>query len=139
MSVALVFFLLTMTSLALIAAVKLLYARGDMDLLLASPVPARSIIIVRAVFIALSLLGFSGLLILPFANVFAVLGYPKFLAAYVVLTSLALLATSFGLAMAQGMFHLLGARRDAAVGTNHRRDAHAWLYFRHPASEHPVG
>jgi ABC-2 type transport system permease protein len=111
MSVALIFFLLTMTSLALIAAVRLLYARGDMELLLASPVPARSIVIVRSLFIALSLLSFSGLFILPFANVFAVLGYPRFLVAYVVVVSLALLATSAGLAMAQGLFRLLGPRR----------------------------
>ena len=32
-----------------------------------------------------------------------------------------------------------GSTPDPAVGTNHCRDAHAWLYFRHPASEHPVG
>jgi ABC-2 type transport system permease protein len=103
--------LLTAIPLALIGTVKLMYSRGDMDLLLSSPVPARAVVVVRVLTIAFGLLCIGALFILPFANTMALFGYPRALVAYVVLTCLALAATAIGLLLAQGMFWLFGPRR----------------------------
>jgi len=105
------FVFMMMLSLALISAVKIIYTRDDMDLLLSSPVPRQAIVVVRVLTIAIGLFITSALFIMPFANMMAVFGYPRFLLAYVVLLCLALTATSAGVLMAQGMFRLLGARR----------------------------
>jgi ABC-2 type transport system permease protein len=101
---------LTMVSIALIGTVKLIYSRGDMDLLLSSPVPPPAIIVVRVLTIALGLFAGAGFFVLPFANMMAVFGYPRFLEAYVVLLCLALASTAIGVLLAQGLFRLLGAR-----------------------------
>src|SRR5262249_2203223 len=103
--------LLTAIPLALIGTVKLMYSRGDMDLLLSSPVPARAVVVVRVLTMAFGLLCIAALFILPFANTMALFGYPRALVAYVVLTCLALAATAIGLLLAQGMFWLFGPRR----------------------------
>jgi len=100
----------TMISIALIGTVKLIYSRGDMDLLLSSPVPPHAIIVVRVLTISLGLFACVGFFLLPFANMMAVFGYPRFLAAYVVLLCLALASTAIGVLLAQGLFRLLGAR-----------------------------
>jgi ABC-2 type transport system permease protein len=105
------FTFLMMVSVALVGAVQFIYARGDMDLLLSSPVAPHAVVFARVLTIAFGMLGLAGLLILPCVNVLAAFGYPRFLVAYVVLVSLALAATAIGVMMAQGMFWLLGARR----------------------------
>src|SRR4029078_9908760 len=60
-----------MLSRALSAACEALYARGDIDLLLAAPLPGRRVIAVRAAGIALFLFGcaavFATPIIVPFA------------------------------------------------------------------------
>jgi ABC-2 type transport system permease protein len=106
-----VFALLMMISFALIATVQLVYARSDMDLLLSSPVPPQAIIFTRVLAIAFGVLGLAALFTLPFANIMAVFGYPRFLVAYAVLMCLGLTATAIGMLLAQAMFSLLGARR----------------------------
>ena len=105
------FGMMMMISVALIGTVRLIYSRGDMDLLLSSPIPAQAIVFVRVLAIAFGLFCLAGLLTLPLANVMTAFGHPRFLVAYVGVLCLVLLATSIGVLLAQGMFRLFGPRR----------------------------
>jgi ABC-2 type transport system permease protein len=109
------FVLFLMISRGLITAVQALYARGDMDLMLSSPLAPRSIIAVRASFIAASVTLECGLLLWPFANVFVLFGMFAWLKAYVLLPALGLLATSISLVLALLSFNLFGARRTRLI------------------------
>jgi ABC-2 type transport system permease protein len=109
------FVLLLMISRGLITAVQCMYARGDMDLLLSSPLAPRSIITVRASFIAASVTLEFAALIWPFTNVFVLFGMFAWLKAYVLLPALGLLATSISLLFALLLFHLFGARRTRVI------------------------
>jgi ABC-2 type transport system permease protein len=107
--------LLVMISRGLIIAVQALYARGDMDLLLSSPLAPLSIITVRASSIAASVALEAAVLILPFTNVFVLFGMFAWLKIYVILPALSMLATSISLLLALLMFHLFGARRTRVI------------------------
>jgi ABC-2 type transport system permease protein len=109
------FVLLLMISRGLITAVQALYARGDMDLMLSSPLAPLSIITVRALFIAASVTLEFAALIWPFANMFVLFGMFAWLKAYVLLPALGLLATSMSLLLALLLFHLVGARRTRVI------------------------
>ena len=92
------------------------YERGDLDLLLSSPVPPHRVLTVRALAIASTpFLIFSGLLT-PFVIPIALYGHPEWLAAYGVLGALTLSATAVGLALAMGLFRLIGPRRTRTAG-----------------------
>lgn len=109
------FVLFLMISRSLITAVQALYARGDMDLLLSSPLSPRAIIAVRASFIAASVTMEFAVLIWPFANVFVLFGLLAWLKAYVLLPALGMLATSISLLLALILFHVFGARRTRVI------------------------
>jgi ABC-2 type transport system permease protein len=109
------FVLLLMTSRGLISAVQALYARGDMDLLLSSPLEPRSIIGVRTTVIAASVTIEFAVLIWPFANVFVLFGMLAWAKAYILLPALGALAASFSLVLALSLFHLFGARRTRVI------------------------
>jgi ABC-2 type transport system permease protein len=111
LSGALLFALFGMVSTGLVAGVQLIYGRGDMELILSSPMPPRTVIAVRAVVIAASLLSLSALITWPFANIFALFGHPRFLVVYIAVPCLALVAASLSLALAHAVFRLLGPRR----------------------------
>ena len=103
-------------SQTLASAVTGFYERGDLDLLLSSPLPPRRTLTVRAVAIAVTpLLWFATLtsiVVLPAA----VLGQPRWLTAYPVLIALAMLASAAGMSLAMGLVGLIGARRTRTVG-----------------------
>jgi ABC-2 type transport system permease protein len=109
------FVLLLMISRGLVTAVQALYARGDMDLMLSSPLAPRSIITVRASFIAASVTLECGVLLWPFANVFILFGMFAWLKAYVLLPALGMLATSISLVLALLLFYIFGARRTRLI------------------------
>ena len=92
------------------------FERGDLDLLLSSPLPPRRVLTVRAVGIAVApLLWFASLItivVLPAALV----GQPRWLTAYPVLIALALLASTAGMGLAMALFGLIGARRTRVFG-----------------------
>jgi ABC-2 type transport system permease protein len=108
--------LLLMISRSLVSAVQVLYTRGDADLLLASPMPARRVAAVRATFIAVSVSLEVGFLIWPFANMFALWGRPAWLKAYLLVPTLGLVATSLGLVLALALFSIFGPRRTRVIG-----------------------
>ena len=92
------------------------YQRGDLDLLLSSPLPPRRTLMVRAVGIAVApLLWFASLIsvvVLPSA----VLGQPRWLTAYPVLVALALFASAAGMGLAMALMGLIGARATRTFG-----------------------
>jgi ABC-2 type transport system permease protein len=109
-----VFGLIMILPFALLGTVRLIYSRGDMDLLLSSPLPPHAIIVARVLAIAFGLFAMAGVFILPAANMGA-FGNPRALLAYVALMCITLTATALGVLIAQGLFALLGARRTRLV------------------------
>jgi ABC-2 type transport system permease protein len=102
---------LTLTARALTLAVQALYERGDLDLLLSSPLPPDTLFAVRASAIALTLAAEVGVFLVPFVNVFVVFGYTRWAVAYLALPLAALLVTSLSLWLALLLLRWLGARR----------------------------
>lgn len=104
-----------MLSQTLVAAVDAFYARGDLDLLLSSPISPRRILAVRALAMALNPALMFWAITTPFVIPLAVLGHPEVLAVPIVIACLALVATAIGLAIAIGLFSLIGPRRTRTV------------------------
>jgi ABC-2 type transport system permease protein len=100
-----------MTAQGLIGAARTFHERGSLDLMLASPLPVRRMLAARALAIAASSLGSIAILVLPVANVGAVLDGPGWLLAYPALVGLALIGTAVGLAIAVWLFEAFTPRR----------------------------
>lgn len=99
-----------MVAQSLNAATLALYERRDLDLLLSSPISATRVLTVRALAIAVSSVAIFVALATPFAVSLAIVGEPRWLSIYPVLLSLALGATAIGLAVAMGLFALIGPK-----------------------------
>jgi ABC-2 type transport system permease protein len=107
-----VFFVLAWISAhGLLGASRTLQERGSMDLMLASPLPVRLILASRLISIAASSFGSVALLVLPLANVAAILHGRAWLAAYPTLLALSLIGTVVGMAVAIGLFRSCDPRR----------------------------
>ncbi|HEX5379245.1 MAG TPA: hypothetical protein VFW47_11755 [Phenylobacterium sp.] len=104
-----------MLSQTLASAAEALYQRGDLDLLFSSPLSPRKTLTVRFLVLALNAFLAFAILISPLLLPVALIGHPPWLAAYVVLASLALTASALGLALAMGLFALIGPRRTRMV------------------------
>lgn len=89
----------------------LLFIRGDMDLLLSSPVPTRNVFTARAVSIALQGSALPIFVCLPAADVAAFFGDQRWLAAYPVTLALGLSAAAAGLLLTVLLVKLVGPRR----------------------------
>ncbi len=100
-----------MIAQSLFGATRTLYDRGDLDLLLGSPLTARRIFAAKTAAITASTLGSIAFLTLPIANMGALLDRPEWLSAYPTLLGLALIATSIAIALSIGLFFLVGPRR----------------------------
>lgn len=105
------FVLLLMVAQTLNGATKLLYARGDLDLLLSSPASPRRVLGARALAVATGALASAAVFVLPIADDAVLLGHPRLLALYPALAGGALLAAAAGLAITLSLFRLLGPRR----------------------------
>jgi ABC-2 type transport system permease protein len=108
---AMIGMLVFMVSRSLANAVQALYTRGDLDLLLASPVDRRALIGVRTGAIALSTGLEVAALVWPFANVFVLCGRLQWLKAYLLVPGMAMLATSIALVVTLAAFRTIGPRR----------------------------
>ncbi len=108
-------FLTLMVSASLAGAVEAFYQRGDLDLLLASPIAPRRVLIVRAVVICLNVFAGSAVLITPLFLPVALIGHPAWLATYVVLFGMALVATALGLTLSMTLLRVIGPRRTRAA------------------------
>lgn len=100
-----------MLSTALRSSVMALFERGDLDLLLSSPLPSRSIFAVRLLGVIASAVALFLYLFAPFANVALFLGRPGWLAIYPALCAVATLASCLAMLLTLGLVRWLGARR----------------------------
>lgn len=110
-----VFFSL-MVSQALSMTVHAFYERGDLDLLLSSPLPPRRVLLVRCCGIALGAVGLYLLIVTPLLAPVVVRGQWRLLAIYPLLLCLGLAAAGAGLLLALVLFATLGPRRTRTVG-----------------------
>ena len=106
---------LFMLSSALKSSVETLFDRGDLDLLLSSPLPSRSIFTVKLAGMAFGVAGLYLFFLAPFAHVGLVLGQLRWLAIYPVLCALAVLSASAAMLLTLALVRLLGARRTRVV------------------------
>ena len=106
-----------MTSATVLATAIAFYDRGDLDLLLSSPVPSQRVLTVRCFGIALQSALLWILLITPFAAPGVIQGDLRWLGVYPLLVGLGLLAAALGLSVAMALFRLIGARRTRAAAT----------------------
>ena len=102
-------------SQSLTGATRALYSRGDLDLLLASPLPAHHVLGARAIAIAVEAVASVSIFILPLANMLALSGGARWLALYPALAAGALFAAGAGILIALGLFKLVGPRRTRVV------------------------
>jgi ABC-2 type transport system permease protein len=100
-----------MLSQTMSATTTAFYERADLDLLLSSPLPPERTLAVRVIAIAGNAVLLFVLLPTPLLLPVALISHPAWLAAYVVLGSLALLASTAGLWLAMAMFSAIGPRR----------------------------
>ena len=99
-----------MLSVTVSRAAQIFFERGDLELLLSSPIAGRRVLTARCVGMALSASLMFLLLVTPFVVSSALLGRPEWLWAYGVLISTAFLSTALGLVIAMGLFALIGPR-----------------------------
>jgi len=102
-------------SQAMESVTRAFYSRSDLDLVLTSPVSARKIFSVRMGRIAAAAVIIAMLLAAPFINVLAVLGGPRWLAAYGVVAAMGAVAAAAALALTIALFRLVGARRTRLI------------------------
>ena len=108
---AVLFVLPWLISQALGGATRALYSRGDLDLLLASPLPAHHILGARALAIAVEAIASVSIFILPLANMLALTRGLHWLSLYPALAASGLFATGVGILITMGLFKLVGPRR----------------------------
>ncbi|MCS0585499.1 hypothetical protein NX784_28355 [Massilia pinisoli] len=104
-----------MLSSALRSAVLALFERGDLDLLLSSPLPSRSIFAVRLLGIAASVATPYVFLAGPFANAALLVGHPGWLGLYVMIGACAMVMACAGMLLTLALVRVLGARRTRVV------------------------
>lgn len=104
-----------MLSSALKSSVTVLFERGDLDLLLSSPLPSRSIFTVRLGVVAAGTSVLYLFLLTPFAHAGALLGYARWLAVYPVILACATIVACVAMLVTLGLVRVLGARRTRVV------------------------
>ena len=92
-----------------------LYSRGDLDLVLSSPVSPRRLFSVRIAANAFLIALMAVVLSAPLIDVLAFAGGPRWLAAYGVAVSVGLTAAALAVAVTIALFRLLGPRRTRLV------------------------
>ncbi len=101
---------LWMVSQGLLGAARALYQRGELELLLSSPMPPWKPVAARAISIAGSSAGSLAAFLIPTANVGAYLNGPHWLAIYPLAAAWALAGTACGFVIAVALFHAVGPR-----------------------------
>lgn len=100
-----------MISMAVNRSVKALFERGDLDLLLSSPISSRSIFTVRLAGVVLGVALLALLLLMPVANVGLLMGQVRWSGIYPTLLGCATLASSLAMLATLGLVKLIGVRR----------------------------
>lgn len=113
---ALLVILTFMTTQSLMNALRTLFEKTDLDLLLSSPLPEGRVLAAKMLGIAASAAATYCLLLLPLSLPVALLGHPRLLAVVPVVAALAMLSASIGLALAILLVRAIGARGARSVG-----------------------
>ncbi len=100
-----------MLSQAMESVTRAFYSRSDLELILASPARVERLFAVRIAAMALSTGAMSLFFAGPFVDVMAWRAGPRWLAAYGVIFSVALVATSLAVTLTLALFRAIGARR----------------------------
>ncbi len=109
---ALFWILFTVTlSQTLAMSVNVFFTRGDLDLLLSSPINPRTVLMIRSLGIGFGAILLPILLVLPFAHAGLVAGRPSLITIYPSLVAMALSAAGVGVWLTMFLVKLLGARR----------------------------
>jgi len=104
-----------MLSQAMESVTRAFYSRSDLELILSSPVNTRRLFAVRigALAVSTALLGLA--LSAPFINVAALLGGPRWLAAYGVIAAMGLVAAALAVALTVALFRTIGPKRTRLI------------------------
>jgi ABC-2 type transport system permease protein len=104
-----------MLSASLRASVMALFERGDLDLLLSSPLPSRSIFTVRLLGVIVAGATLYLFLFGPLVHVGVALGQFRWIGVYVAILATATLTACLGMLLTLALVRLLGARRTRVV------------------------
>lgn len=105
-----------LVSQTIVHAVNALIVREDLDLLLSSPLPQRTVFLVRGLAIAASAALLPAFAALPLAHAGLLRGHPEFMALYPLVAATALGCAAAGIAVTMTLVRLLGARRARTAG-----------------------
>ncbi len=97
------------------SSVEVLFERGDLDLLLSSPLSSRGIFIVRLAGIVIGVASVFLFFLAPFAHMGLVLGHYRWLGIYPVVLATATVAASLSMLVTLGLVRLFGVRRTRVV------------------------
>lgn len=100
---------------ALESVTRSLYTRGDLDLIVSSPVDLTRLQIVRLVVNAVPIAILAMVLASPLVNVLALTGGAHWLGGYLVALAFGILAAALGILVTIGLFRLLGPRKTRLV------------------------
>lgn len=104
-----------MLSQGLKSSVEVLFERGDLDLLLSSPLASRGIFAVRLAGIVVGVASFYLFMLAPVAHVGLALGQYRWLGIYPVVIGTAAIAASLAMLFTLGLVRVLGIRRTRVV------------------------
>jgi ABC-2 type transport system permease protein len=104
-----------MLSTGLKSSVEVLFDRGDLDLLLSSPLASRSIFTVRLLAVVVGVAATYLFFFAPFANAGLLLGQFRWLGIYPTILGAAAVASSLAMLLTLALVRLLGARRTRVV------------------------
>jgi ABC-2 type transport system permease protein len=105
-----------MLSSAIMASVRVLFERSDLDLLLSSPLPSLSIFTVRLAGVSATTAALYLYLLTPLAHAGLLLGQWRWLGIYPGVISIAVLCSCCAMLLALGLVRMLGARRTRVAG-----------------------
>ena len=111
----LILLLTLMLSSAVVGTLRALFERGDLDLLLSSPLRSRTIFAARALGVVVSQFLGTATFIVPIALLGVLLGFWRLLGILPTLVSLSLLASSLGILLTLGLVRVLGVGRARTV------------------------
>jgi ABC-2 type transport system permease protein len=104
-----------MLSQGLSRSVRTLFERGDMDLLLSSPLSSSTIFTIRLTGIAVSIAAIYLVFLTPVAHVGLLMGQPQWLGIYPAVVGMAVCASSIAMLMTLALVKWIGVRRTRTV------------------------
>jgi len=104
-----------MLSQAMETVTRAFYTRGDLELILSSPVATWRLFAVRIVAMAVTITLMSLVLAAPFINVLAWRGGARWLAVYVAVTALAVIAVALAILAVVALFRTIGPKRTRLI------------------------